>query len=301
MIGIVAGLVVGLIGLVALTVVVVRLRHEVQGLHTRFAMRDVPSPAAPVADRALVEGLPPGLPAPPFTLPNLGGGTETLETLSAAHRPIVLIFWNPDALACAALLPEIAGWQRDHASAITVAVIGRGSASDLRAAIGDTAVAHLLVDREGEVAPRYQVWAAPTAVFVHVDGTIGSPLAVGGEAARNLIAMVTGVPTKRITPARTAQAAVFWLRGGHPRKSSFVHDELLPDGSMVLYHSSRQKIMTLNTTGALIWECCDGAHAFSQIVSEVREVFPNAPEIERDVATLLRQMFEQRMIDSVQS
>jgi hypothetical protein len=301
MTGVVVGLIAGLLGLVALTVVVVRLRRAVHELDARLAALDAPLPATPVAGRPLVEGLPPGIPAPPFTLPSLSGGTETLETLCAANRPMVLIFWNPDALACAALLPEIAGWQREYASAITVSVVGHGSPDDLRAAIGDTTVAHVLVDRTGEVAPRYHVWATPTGVLVHMDGTIGSPLAVSGEATRNLIAMVAGVPPKRVAPARTAEAAVFWLRGGHPQKSAFVHDELLPDGSMVLYHASRQKILTLNTTGALIWECCDGAHTFSQIVSEVREVFPEAPEIERDVATLLRQLFEQRMIDPAQT
>src|SRR4029077_8546518 len=98
--------------------------------------------------------------------------------------------------------------------------------------------------------------------------------------------MVTGVPAPRVAPAGTAETAVFWLRGGRPQKKVFVHDEFLPDGSMVLYHSSRQKIVTLNVTGALIWECCDGAHDFSQIVREVREVFPDASAIERDVGTL---------------
>jgi hypothetical protein len=67
---------------------------------------------------------------------------------------------------------------------------------------------------------------------------------------------------------------------------------------MVLYHSSRQKILTLNATGALIWECCDGAHDLAQIVSEVQEVFPDASAVERDVGTLLRQLFENRMIDT---
>ena len=68
---------------------------------------------------------------------------------------------------------------------------------------------------------------------------------------------------------------------------------------MVLYHTWRQKIMTLNPTGALIWECCDGEHDLAMIVREVRDVYPDARHIDEDVPALLRQLHENRMIDPV--
>ena len=59
-----------------------------------------------------------------------------------------------------------------------------------------------------------------------------------------------------------------------PRKSEDVYDEVLPDGGLVLFHSQRALILTLNPTAALIWECCDGAHDVGDIAAGLREVFP---------------------------
>jgi hypothetical protein len=80
------------------------------------------------------------------------------------------------------------------------------------------------------------------------------------------------------------------------RKAAAVQDELLADGSMVLYHAGTQRIVTLNPTAALIWEYCDGAHTASMIAGEVRAVFPDATAPEEDVLRLLRDLREQEMI-----
>lgn len=78
--------------------------------------------------------------------------------------------------------------------------------------------------------------------------------------------------------------------GGCPRKDPAVHDELLHDGSMVLYHTGHRQVLTLNPTAALVWECCDGAHDPAALAAEVRDVFPDAPAPERDVRALLDQL-----------
>ncbi len=81
------------------------------------------------------------------------------------------------------------------------------------------------------------------------------------------------------------------LTGGErPRKAVGVQDELLADGSMVLYHTGARTLMTLNPTAALVWECCDGSHSIPMIVDEVREVFPGAVDIADDVARLLHEL-----------
>ena len=134
-------------------------------------------------------------------------------------------------------------------------------------------------------------------MLIHAGGVTGSPLAVGADAIRDLATGVLGVPTPRRDQAPVI--VPFWQRGGRPRRSRYIHDELLADGSMVLYHTWRQKIMTLNPTGALIWECCDGEHDLAMIVREVRDVYPDARHIDDDVPTLLRQLHENRMIDPV--
>lgn len=82
----------------------------------------------------------------------------------------------------------------------------------------------------------------------------------------------------------------------YPERAAAVQDELLPDGSGILYHTGTQRLVTLNPTGALVWECSDGAHSVAMIVDEVREVFPDAPEIAADVARLLGALREAGML-----
>ena len=84
--------------------------------------------------------------------------------------------------------------------------------------------------------------------------------------------------------------------GANPRKAPGVYDELLPDGSMLVFHTARQGVLTLNPTAALIWECCDGEHDEAAIVAEVREVFPDAPDPARDVRELLLRLHEGDML-----
>lgn len=79
-------------------------------------------------------------------------------------------------------------------------------------------------------------------------------------------------------------------------KASDVQDELLADGSMILYHPSTQRLVTLNPTAALIWEYCDGVHTLPMIADEVCEIFPDAANAAEDVLQLVRDLQEQGMI-----
>jgi hypothetical protein len=81
-----------------------------------------------------------------------------------------------------------------------------------------------------------------------------------------------------------------------PSKASGVLDELLADGSMVLFRPQGQQIITLNPTAAFIWDCCDGAHTIAAIAGEVRELFPDAPAVEREIGALLDQLRAKEMI-----
>lgn len=75
-----------------------------------------------------------------------------------------------------------------------------------------------------------------------------------------------------------------------PMKAPHVLDELLADGSMVLYHTAQRRMMTLNPTAALIWECCDGEHGVAEIAAEVRALFPTSDAIDADVRALLERL-----------
>ena len=80
--------------------------------------------------------------------------------------------------------------------------------------------------------------------------------------------------------------------GEKPRKAPEIHDELLPDGSMIVFHTGHQDVLTFNPTAALVWECCDGEHDQEAIVAEVRALFPAAPDPAQDVRDLLQQLHE---------
>ncbi len=81
-----------------------------------------------------------------------------------------------------------------------------------------------------------------------------------------------------------------------PRKAGCVQDELLADGSMVLYNTCTRELLTLNPTAALIWECCDGTHNVPALCAEIRDVFPDAANVEDDVLRILQDLLERGMI-----
>ncbi len=96
--------------------------------------------------------------------------------------------------------------------------------------------------------------------------------------------------------SRTGPTIVAAGSDERPRRSECVRDQLLADGSMVLYHTCRQEIMTLNPTAAFIWECCDGARSVALIADELRAVFPDVPGISADILPLLRELLDRGMI-----
>lgn len=72
-----------------------------------------------------------------------------------------------------------------------------------------------------------------------------------------------------------------------PVRDPRVLDELLADGSLVLFHTATRVLMTLNPTAALVWEYCDGVHDEAAIVDQVHAVFPQAGSLAADIETIL--------------
>lgn len=99
-----------------------------------------------------------------------------------------------------------------------------------------------------------------------------------------------------ISPSATSHSTPAASGEERPQKAACVTDELLPDGSMVLYHTCARRLVTLNPTAALIWECCDGAHDPAAIAAEVREVFPDALNVEADILATLGTLIDHGMI-----
>jgi len=138
--------------------------------------------------------------APAFALPGLYGETITLDFLRASGKPVLLLFSDPGCGPCSALLPEVGRWQRDYAGKLTVALISRGSVEANRAKVSEHGVSRVLLQQEREVAEAYRGRGTPGAVLVRPDGMIGSPLALGADAIRALVAGAVGLPVLQSLP-----------------------------------------------------------------------------------------------------
>jgi methylamine dehydrogenase accessory protein MauD len=188
-----------------------RLLGRIEALEGGLATDDaVP---APTQNEAQPEaGLPPGSQAPVFALSGIYGETLTLDSLRAPGKPVMLLFTHPDCPACTALLPEIGGWQQEHAARLTVSLVSRGTAEENRARSFEHDLTNIVLQEEWEVAKTYQVKTTPSAVLVGPDGTIGSPLAAGPEAIKALVSQTVGtpgrVPAPTVAPATSPAANV---------------------------------------------------------------------------------------------
>jgi len=140
-------------------------------------------------------GLPIGSPALAFNLPGLHGETVPLNALRVAGRRVLLLFTDPDCGPCDALLPVIGALQRDHSSKVLTSVIGRGSTEVNLVKSTEHGLYNVLIDEDGSVGRAYQVTEIPTAVIVNPDGTIGSLLAEGAEAVREMANQIIEAPT----------------------------------------------------------------------------------------------------------
>jgi thiol-disulfide isomerase/thioredoxin len=167
-----------------------RLLLRIDELETRLDQAGVA--AAPRPPEQPEHGLPVGRPAPDFRLTGLYGETVTLEALTAVDKPIMLVFTDPGCGPCNALLAPIAQWQRDLATALTIAVVTRGTADDNRAKIREHGIAGVWLDPDLAVFNAYQAPATPAAVLVDRDGRIATPAVAGADAIGALVAKATG-------------------------------------------------------------------------------------------------------------
>jgi hypothetical protein len=91
-------------------------------------------------------------------------------------------------------MPQIADWQRRAVGGLTVALISEGSGRANRAMAAQHGLTAVLRQRASEVGNAYQAHGTPSAVLVHSDGTIGSPVVSGAQAVRALVESVLTAP-----------------------------------------------------------------------------------------------------------
>jgi len=182
-----------------------RLLLRLEAVEARLLTAGLPQGAG---DAALA-GLSVGTAAPAFRLPDVEGETHTLHDLLTLGKPLLLLFADPSCGPCAALFPEVAGFERDYASKLTLVVISRGSINANQSKVSSLGIRWVLLQKDREVQTAYQVRGTPSLVLIQSDGTIGSRLAEGAEGIRSLVASSVGSPAQRMLPM--AQAS----RNGH--------------------------------------------------------------------------------------
>ena len=193
-----------------------RLLLRLEALEKHLGLADPTLAADPVAAQAgnAPKGLPVDAPAPAFQLAALDGTQQSLATLFAPGKPLLLLFSSATCGPCIELMDEVATWQQQYAEQLTIAVINRGTAETVRAKLGALNPALMLLQNEGEIAAQYQVTGTPSAVLVGSDGRIRSPLAGGATAIRELVRHAS--QPLGILAARLLRRAPIQLEAGQP-------------------------------------------------------------------------------------
>jgi thiol-disulfide isomerase/thioredoxin len=177
-----------------------RLLVRIDDLEARLGGAGAPRPLLPH------RGLPLGERAPDFTLAGLYGESVTLESLTSADTPVLLLFTDPSCGPCNALMPQISLWQREHAEQLTIAVLTRGSVQDNRAKMREHGIASVWLDDELTVHRGYQANGTPGAVLIDADGRIASPAVEGESAISGLVAQATRSPAMPVIQVPAPQA-----------------------------------------------------------------------------------------------
>lgn len=131
-----------------------------------------------------------GSPAPAFTLPDAEDRIWEFDNLLATQRPLVFFYVSPTCNPCAALVPEMEQWQKELKDKVDFVLVSNGMDKDNLAKFGGKDFRAILLQKDREVADLYGAQWTPTAWLVNSDGTIGSRLAAGDQAIRELIEKV---------------------------------------------------------------------------------------------------------------
>lgn len=131
--------------------------------------------------------LEPGMPAPEFTGRDLEGEPVSLSSLLAAGRPVVLFFTDPACVACAPGLELVARAQRERADELTLAVISRGSLERTRTRSMQLGLQRVVPQHDEALFEAYRVFGVPGVVLIDADGRLERPIALGVNAAREIV------------------------------------------------------------------------------------------------------------------
>lgn len=154
-------------------------------------------------------GRPIGAPAPRIELADKGGQAVSVDALLRPGKPLILLFTNPTCGPCQALLPQVRGWRKDLTAARLVLCV-EGGGHDLSEELEPIDLHPVLLQEGRSGADAYEAWGTPSAVLIRPDGSIGSGVAAGADAIRDLVeALNAGLaPNNPFQVVRRAQPVV---------------------------------------------------------------------------------------------
>jgi cytochrome c biogenesis protein CcmG/thiol:disulfide interchange protein DsbE len=116
-----------------------------------------------------------GNPAPPISLPLLGGGKAELKTLLG--RPVLINFWATWCAPCRREMPDLAElWEAEAPNGLEVLAVNltdQERLKDVEAFIAELQLRFpVLLDERGRVRERYDLVTLPTTYFVDSSGFV---------------------------------------------------------------------------------------------------------------------------------
>lgn len=139
-------------------------------------------PDRALGNLAAQQPLQPGVPAPSFHLPRLGGGELTLEQFRGAR--LLLVFVDPFCAPCHAIAPELEALHRTSAHT-RVALVGRGGDAAMQAMVAECGVSLPVgLQQHWEISRAFGSLSTPLGFVLDERGVVAQPAHSGLAALR---------------------------------------------------------------------------------------------------------------------
>ena len=134
-------------------------------------------------------GLPIGMAAPDFELPDLTGVRHKLSEFR--DRNVLLIFFNPQCGYCTKMAPDLAALPEGGGDRPVPVVVSTGDAQENRKLVEQYGIRCLvLLQEEMEIASKFHAQGTPMGYRIDKAGRIASELTVGAEPLLKLAATI---------------------------------------------------------------------------------------------------------------
>jgi peroxiredoxin len=132
------------------------------------------------------DGLKAGTPAPAFSLPDIHGGTVSLDQFHG--RKVLLVFSDPQCGPCDQLAPELARLHRKHAdNGLAFVMVGRGDREQNKKKAMEHGIAFpVALQEKWKLSRQYGIFATPVAFLIGKDGVIARNVAQGSDQITTL-------------------------------------------------------------------------------------------------------------------